>query len=210
MFDPRIARHLIADQGEVVIDEVRKHWAALVGAMLELLLGLVILLISFVVPAQAWWLPAIIGGAVALHAIWRILERKMDRFVITNMRVFRVHGILTQNIATMPLSRILDISVHKPIVGRVFGYGHFIFESAAQAQGLREIRFVGDPDQRGLTIQRVIQQAGLRGFNPQQPFAATNAPASIPTRSMPPIPPRPPLPSFDPDRTTTAPIQLPY
>jgi len=210
MFDPRIARHLIADQGEVVIDEVRKHWAALVGAMLELLLGLVILLISFVVPAQAWWLPAIIGGAVALHAIWRILERKMDRFVITNMRVFRVHGILTQNIATMPLSRILDISVHKPIVGRVFGYGHFIFESAAQAQGLREIRFVGDPDQRGLTIQRVIQQAGLRGFNPQQPFAATSAPASIPTRSMPPIPPRPPLPSFDPDRTTTAPIQLPY
>jgi membrane protein YdbS with pleckstrin-like domain len=232
MFDPRIARHLIADQGEVVIDEVRKHWAALVFAILELLLGLVVLLVAFVVPPQAWWLPAIIGGAVALHATWRILERRMDRFVITNMRVFRVHGILTQNIATMPLSRILDISVHKPIVGRVFGYGHFIFESAAQAQGLREIRFVGSPDERGLTIQRVIQQAGLRGFNPQQPFAGTGrtttpAPASTPadpptqtepeeeawwreeTRPLPPIPPPPPLPSFDPDRTSTAPINLP-
>ena len=55
--------------------------------------------------------------------------------------------------------------MHKPIVGRVFGYGHFVFESAAQEQGLREIRFVGDPDERGLTIQRVIQQAGLRGFD---------------------------------------------
>ena len=233
MFDPRIARHLIADQGEVVIDEVRKHWAALVWAVLELLVGLVVLLVAFVVPPKSWWVPAVIGGAVALHAVWRILERRMDRFVITNMRVFRVHGILTQNIATMPLSRILDISVHKPIVGRVFGYGHFIFESAAQAQGLREIRFVGSPDERGLTIQRVIQQAGLRGFNPQQPFAGagrttTPAPASTPaeppmptgsaeepwwqeeTRPLPPIPPKPPLPSFDPDRTSTAPINLPH
>ncbi len=227
MFDPRIARHLIADQGEVVIDEVHKHWAAIVWAMLEMFGGLVVLLLSFSVPAQAWWVPALIGGGLMLHAAWRILERRTDRFVITNMRVFRVHGILTQNIATMPLSRILDISVHKPIVGRIFGYGHFVFESAAQEQGLREIRFVGNPDERGLTIQRVIQQAGLRGFNAQQPFAARSAPADVPaapasgdadwdedswqgeTRPTLAIPPKPPLPPFDPDRTTTAPINLP-
>jgi len=184
LFDPRIERHLIADQGEEVVDEVRKHWAALVGSMLELFGGTVVLLLAAVVPPQAWWVPAIVGGAVMLHAGWRILERRMDRFVITNMRVFRVHGILSQRIATMPLSRILDISVHKPIVGRVFGYGHFVFESAAQEQGLREIRFVGDPDGRGLTIQRVIQQAGLRGFagRPDEPFIA---PATPPLPSVP-------------------------
>ncbi|WP_194408725.1 PH domain-containing protein [Microbacterium cremeum] len=164
MFDPRIDRHLIADQGEVVVDEVRKHWAATVAAVLELFGGTVVFLLTFFVPPQAWWVPALAGGAVVLHASWRILEQRMDRFVITNMRVFRVHGILSQRIATMPLSRILDISVHKPVVGRMFGFGHFVFESAAQEQGLREIRFVGDPDERGLTIQRVIQQAGLRGY----------------------------------------------
>ena len=164
MFDPRIDRHLIADQGEVIVDEVRKHWAATVGAVLELFGGIVVLLLSFFVPPQAWWVPVLAGGAITFHACWRILEQRMDRFVITNMRVFRVHGILAQRIATMPLSRILDISVHKPVVGRMFGYGHFVFESAAQEQGLREIRFVGDPDERGLTIQRVIQQAGLRGY----------------------------------------------
>ncbi len=172
----------------------------------------------------------LIGGAISLHAGWRILERKIDRFVITNMRVFRVHGILSQSIATMPLSRILDISVHKPIIGRMFGYGHFVFESAAQEQGLREIRFVGDPDARGLTIQRVIQQSGLRGFDAQQPFGASRSiPADTPAESAetietwsdldsqrtrpvvpaPPRPPRPPLPPFDPDRTSTAPIDLP-
>ncbi|WP_127475367.1 PH domain-containing protein [Microbacterium sulfonylureivorans] len=187
LFDPRIDKHLIADQGEVVIDEVHKHWAAVVVATLELFGGVVLLLLVFFVPAQAWWVPVLLGGAICLHAGWRILERRTDIFVITNMRVFRVHGILSRSIATMPLARILDISVHKPILGRVFGYGHFVFESAAQAQGLREIRYVGDPDGRGLTIQRVIQQAGLRGFVANQPMTSVDARRSIP--------PAPPLPS---------------
>lgn len=245
LFDPRIERHLIADQGEEVIDEVRKHWAALVGSMLELFAGVVVFLLAAFVPVQAWWVPTVVGGAIMLHAGWRIAERRMDRFVITNMRVFRVHGILSQRIATMPLSRILDISVHKPLIGRICGYGHFIFESAAQEQGLREIRFVGDPDRRGLTIQRVIQQAGLRGFLSGQPMPARAVeqtrvaePVAEPVApAMPPVPPLPPAPPggwdwladahrreeqrldelrrgtahppFDPDRTTTAPIDLP-
>jgi hypothetical protein len=83
--------------------------------------------------------------------------------VITNMRVFRVHGVLAQQMATMPLGRILDISVEKPLTGRLFGYGHFVFESAAQSQGLREVRYVGRPNERDLAIQRVVARAGLRG-----------------------------------------------
>ena len=79
------------------------------------------------------------------------------------MRVFRIHGVLTSNLATMPLHRILDIAVKKPLIGRVLGYGHFVFESAAQEQGLRDIRYVGRPDERDKAIQRVVQRSGLRG-----------------------------------------------
>lgn len=203
------ARHLISDHGEVIVDEVRKHWAALVGAFIELAAAMVLLLLAFFVPAQVWWLPAIAGGAVALHAGWRILDRRLDRFVITNMRVFRIHGILSQSIATMPLARILDISVHKPIIGRVFGYGHFVFESAAQEQGLREIRFVGDQDERGLTIQKVIQQAGLRGGRPGGIPTATAPAATVPESETVPVPDAWRVRPFDPDRTPTAPIDLP-
>jgi len=257
MFDPRIEKHLIADQGERVVDEVRKHWAASVSAALELFGGVVVLLLTFFVPSQAWWVPALLGGAVVVHAIWRFFEQHTDRFVITNMRVFRVHGILSQRIATMPLARILDISVHKPVIGRICGYGHFVFESAAQEQGLREIRYVGDPDERGLTIQRVIQQAGLRGAAGRAdqfggaPMAAPAPPPAVPasvttTESSYDGNPTAPAPDvrrvtsssgwdwladaqrrederlaqlrgeaapspapFDPDRTNTAPIELP-
>jgi hypothetical protein len=48
------------------------------------------------------------------------------------------------------------------LLGRIFNFGHFVFESAAQEQGLRDIRYVGVPDERDLTIQRVIQRSGLR------------------------------------------------
>ena len=193
MFDPRVERHLIADEGEVIVDEVAKHWAAIVKPVLELILAIPVLVIAFYVPPQAAWLPALAAAALAVHALWRILQMHMDRFVITNMRVFRVHGILTQNIATMPLARILDISVHRPFVGRIFNFGHFIFESAAQTQGLKEIRYVGDPNERDLTIQRVIARAGLRGpvrnggMGPYstQPLPPAPPPATPPTAPAP-------------------------
>lgn len=163
LFDPHVERHLIADDGEVIIDEVRKHWASNVFAALEMAAAVPVLFLLAWLPSPLYWLPFFLALFLVIHGGWRILGRRMDRFVITNMRVFRVHGILSQRIATMPIARILDISVHVPILGRIFNYGHFIFESAAQDQGLREIRFVAAPNQRGLTIQRVIQRAGLRG-----------------------------------------------
>ncbi|GLI26835.1 hypothetical protein ARHIZOSPH14_10770 [Agromyces rhizosphaerae] len=161
--DPRVERHLIADEGEIIIDEVRKQWAAYIGPVLEAAAGLLVLILLIWTPRPIDWVISLLSAGLLVHAIWRAAAVHMDRFVITNMRVFRVHGIFTRNIATMPIQRILDISVHKPFIGRILGYGHFIFESAAQDQGLREIHFVGDPDERGLTIQRVIARSGLRG-----------------------------------------------
>lgn len=161
-FDPRVSTHLIADEGEIIIDEVQRHWMAIVGSVAQLVLAALIMVTMLFFDARYFWLPLGAGLGLAAYAGWRILGEHMDRFVITNMRVFRVHGILAQHTATMPMSRILDIAVHKPLLGRIFGYGHFVFESAAQDQGLRDIRFVGRPDERDLTIQRVIQRSGLR------------------------------------------------
>ena len=161
--EPDIRRHLLRDEGEVIVDEVRKHWVAYVRPLVEAFAALALLItLPFLHPDLAW-LPLLVAFGLLAHGGWRALHARMDRFVITNMRVFRVHGVLAQQLATMPLSRILDITVAKPLTGRVLGYGHFVFESAAQEQGLRDIRFVGRPDDRDLAIQRVVQRSGLRG-----------------------------------------------
>ncbi len=161
LLDPHIDDHLISDEGEVVIDEVMHHWVVMVKPVLVVLLGVaVILVMPFV--GDLWWFFLALGLVPVTYGLYRIQAEFMDRFVITNMRVFRVHGVFNQQLATVPMTRILDISVHKPLMGRLLGFGHFTFESAAQDQGLRDIRYVGRPDERDLTIQRVIQRSGLR------------------------------------------------
>jgi uncharacterized membrane protein YdbT with pleckstrin-like domain len=161
--DPRIGMHLLRDEGEVIVDEVRKHWVVFIKPAFIALVGLAAVVSVPFIRADLGWFPFLLGAALLVYAGWKALAEHMDRFVITNMRVFRVKGVLSQNLATMPLTRILDITVVKPLHGRILGFGHFVFESAAQEQGLKDIRFVGRPDQRDLAIQRVVQRAGLRG-----------------------------------------------
>jgi membrane protein YdbS with pleckstrin-like domain len=159
--DPNVQHRLIIDEGEEIVDEVRKHPMAIAGALAGLV-GCMLIFVAMPFAGAGYPIPLAIGLAVMIRCVWTIHSAHMDRFVITNMRVFRVHGIITQQTATMPMARILDITVDKPLLGQIFGYGHFVFESAAQAQGLREIRYVARPDERDLTIQRVIQRSGAR------------------------------------------------
>jgi membrane protein YdbS with pleckstrin-like domain len=161
--EPDIGRHLLRDEGEVIVDEVRRHWVVYVVPTLLAFASLFFFWAFLVAPVDIAPLPLFVGVVLAVYAAWRALRERSDRFVITNMRVFRVKGVFTRSLATMPLGRILDITVYKPFHGRLLGFGHFVFESAAQEQGLREIRYVGRPDERDLAIQRVVQRSGLRG-----------------------------------------------
>ena len=161
--DPNIRKYLLRDEGEVIVDEVKHHWVVHVLPVLEAIVGVALLIVFPFVDIDVAWLPFLLAFLILAHAGWRSLTFHMDRFVITNMRVYRVNGVLSQKQATMPLIRILDITVAKPLHGRLLGFGHFVFESAAQEQGLKEIRYVGRPDERDLSIQRVVQRAGLRG-----------------------------------------------
>ena len=166
--DQEIDSHLLIDEGEMVIDLVRHHYIVLWRPVLELVGTLAVWLLAIVGPIQLGWFFLVVGAGLAVHALYLTVREHRDVFVITNMRVFRMSGVFAVRIATMPITRILDITVEKPLLGRMLGYGHFIFESAAQAQGLRNIRYIGDPDARDLTIQRVIQRSGLRGKTMEQ------------------------------------------
>lgn len=161
--DPEVSRHLLREEGEVIVDIVHHHWAAYGVPLLESALAVLMLGLTSVVPAQVSTVPFVVALGLFAHAAWGTARERRDRFVITNMRVFRIHGVLSQTLATMPLHRILDITVTKPLHGRLLGFGHFCFESAAQEQGLRDIRYVGRPNERDLAIQRVVQRTGLRG-----------------------------------------------
>jgi hypothetical protein len=161
--EQQVEHHLLVDEGEYIIDLVRHHRIVYWQPDVEFI-GVVLLWVLAVFgPISLGWVFIVAAFVLAGHALYLTLREHRDVFVVTNMRVFRASGVFSVRIATMPLRRILDITVEKPVLGRLLGYGHFVFESAAQAQGLRLIRFIGDPDGRDRTIQRVVQNSGLRG-----------------------------------------------
>ena len=165
--DPDIGALLLRDddvEDEVIADHVRKHWVCYTIPALVALAGLLCWVVLVpLAPVSIGWLPIVVGLALVLWGVFRALQTNIDQFVITNQKVFRVHGLLHRRQAAMPLGRILDTTVDKPLLGRILNFGHFTFESAAQDQGLRDIRYVSDIDARNLTIQRVTRDAGLRG-----------------------------------------------
>ena len=163
--DDRVRRRLLRDDDarEDIVDEVHHHWIVHLLPSLEGLVCLALLWLMLYAPARVGWVLFVAVVLVAAHASWRALVDFMDVFVITNMRVFRVTGVFSSKHATTPLSRILDITVDQPFLGLLLGYGHFTFESAAQEQGLRNIRYVAKPLQRDLVIQRHVQLSGFRG-----------------------------------------------
>jgi hypothetical protein len=149
--------------GEQKVLEVKKHWVALAWPAVRVGIGVVIFVSAFAFQGPIYWILFVLGLVLGGQALWRILEEYRDRFVITNQRVFRVNGVLSTARASVPLLRILDITVNKPVIGRWLNYGHFIFESAAQVQGLNRITYVGDIDQRE-DVLRIVMQGDL----PQQ------------------------------------------
>ncbi|MDQ6688371.1 MAG: PH domain-containing protein, partial [Actinomycetota bacterium] len=102
--EPDIGRHLLRDEGEVIVDEVCRHWVVYVVPVLIGLLGLVVLVSSALSSMRWGWFPISAGLGLLAYAGWRALGQNMDRFVITNMRVFRVNGVLSRSLATMPLT----------------------------------------------------------------------------------------------------------
>jgi membrane protein YdbS with pleckstrin-like domain len=155
--DPHVDKYILSTAGEQRVVEVRKHWAASAWAWVRLVIGVLIFISAFAYQSPVYWIFIIVGGALAGQALWHILEEYRDRFVITNQRVFRVHGVLSVARASVPLSRILDITVNKSVIGRWLNYGHFVFESAAQVQGLSEITYVKDIDKREDVLRMVMQ-----------------------------------------------------
>ena len=156
LFDPNVDQYVLDKAGEYMVLEVRKHWAASLFAMIRLIVGALIFISAWAFPEPVYWIFFVIGLGVLLQALWRLLEEYRDRFVITNQRVFRVHGVFDTQRASVPLGRILDITVKKSWIGHLLGYGHFVFESAAQVQGLNVIRYVADIDEREDALRMIM------------------------------------------------------
>lgn len=148
-----VARKLVA--GERVIDEVTHSRILHVFPALLGLVGLVlgVFWLPNLSANLAWFGFAVVFGLFG-YAFYKALSISRDRFVVTDSRVFRVWGLWTLQEAEMEIVRVLDVTVIRPWWLRPFGSGHIVLENAAQLQGLRDIKFIPQPEELARAIHR--------------------------------------------------------
>jgi membrane protein YdbS with pleckstrin-like domain len=110
----------------------------------------------------------LLAGWVVLLArlVWRVLQWREDWFVVTDRRLLMRTGLVTRTVAMMPLIKVTDMSYARPPIGRLFGYGEIVIESAGQDQALRRITHLPYPDALYLEICELL-------FGASTPFPGT-------------------------------------
>ncbi len=90
--------------------------------------------------------------AFALRVVHVLLERRFARFVITNKRIMVTSGVITRQVAMMPLLRVTDMKYEQSPLGRLLDYGSFKIESAGRRHALQSVQDLPNPAELYLRV----------------------------------------------------------
>lgn len=153
-----VNKYLLPHEEQVIT--VRKHPAVLIGPISLTLGGLIlaVVLSDTILRHQSSLLAVvwIAWGILLLYLVWKAALWAVDYFVVTSHRMLLTTGLITRKVAMMPLVKVTDMSFQRSFLGRIFGYGEFILESAGQDQALRTVDHIPYPEQLYLEVCGLI------------------------------------------------------
>lgn len=122
---------------------------------------------------RAWWLaqvPLILGGVLVLVLVWwllggasallcatvlvilaavlvgRAFDASYTRYVITDMRVLRVSGVMNRSVEFIPWKKVTDVSRRESVFQWLVGSATIRIESANERSAFREMTDVHRPE----------------------------------------------------------------
>lgn len=146
-YEPDIARYLLP--GEPVRLAVHQHPIVIAKKVAVAVAALLLLLYVAVTSVgrsgeHAVTLLLIVFVVLAIRAILAYDWWRRQWFVVTDSRVMLVSSFIGHSASTIGKSRITHLSYHRTVPGHIFGYGHFVFQSAGKDQPLYRMKFVSD------------------------------------------------------------------
>jgi membrane protein YdbS with pleckstrin-like domain len=150
MFAPRDSDEYLLDTERRVI-RVRRHWAYLAWDIFETIALLAVaVMVSYLLPPSMWLVQNVLWYAalfVLLRFSYEVMSWWVERIVVTDKRMMMTTGIITTKVLMMPIGKVTDLTYERPFVGRIFGYGTMIVESAGQIQALNRIEYLPKAEQ---------------------------------------------------------------
>ena len=80
-----------------------------------------------------------------LVLVLKRLSERYTSYVITNVRIMRVSGVVTRRVHSIPWMRVTDLTFDQTWLGRLLGYATLHIESANEDSGLRDLAGVSKP-----------------------------------------------------------------
>jgi membrane protein YdbS with pleckstrin-like domain len=107
--------------------------------------------------SPGWFVLALLVAIlfILLPSIYYYFRYKRAELSVTNMRVVEKTGILSDNVVDTVLDRIQNVVYKQPVLGKIFGFGTVIIQSAARF-GVEGIPNVQNPQEvRDAILQQV-------------------------------------------------------
>jgi hypothetical protein len=154
LLNPAVERRVI---------RVRRHWAALLGVLLQtvgVVIGVYLLsrLVSGVV-GDVWLVQSLlwyVAVAALLRFAWKVLEWWIEVIIVTDKRFMITSGIIETKNSMMPITKVTDMSFMRPFFGQLLGYGTLRVESAGQKQDLETVKYLPNPEEVFMAISGLI------------------------------------------------------
>ncbi|HEY0935410.1 MAG TPA: PH domain-containing protein [Trebonia sp.] len=93
---------------------------------------------------------------LVIRLLFKIYAWLEDYFVVTSKRLLLATGVFRKTVNMMPLSKVTDMRFERSPIGRIFGYGTFIVESAGQEQALHTVDHLPYPEQLYIEVCGLI------------------------------------------------------
>lgn len=136
---------------EKILLTVREHWLVLLPPAIVAGIVMGIAVTASVYYPKYWWIATLIALLFVFNFIWKLLQRKTNIWVVTNLRVIDEYGVLSSHSVESPLDKINNVAYDQSLWGRLFGYGDVTLQTAAE-MGATTYRFLADPKRLQTTV----------------------------------------------------------
>jgi len=115
---------------EKIILVTKPHWFTLGLPFLIMMAGFIVgsLIERYVKGSYGLFLILI----AICYFIFKIIERNMNIWVVTNLRVIDEFGVISNNSKESPLDKINNVTYKQSFWGKIFGFGNIQIQTAAE------------------------------------------------------------------------------
>lgn len=152
-----IAAAYLLDDEDVKLEETRSVRGFLLSQLPLSLAVLVAFVLIVLLGVNALTTLACAGLVVFAAVIGvRALKASFTRYVVTDMRVLRVSGVLNRRAEFIPWGKVTDITRSESLLQWMARTATICIESANERSGFRTIDDVDDPDEFYRTVVRMV------------------------------------------------------